>query len=220
MADEKGMESIDPKEIMTDMTLQEEKQLQRFIEKDMPGLSSVSDEKVAECFSMYMKGKSYTELSTSLRLKKPIILFLSKKNDWYEKKNDYISAIQENIQGKLINTKIESANFLTDVINAYHKIMEHKIRDALARGDKPSEFMDSKEMNVYFKAIDSLEKLLPKKGSDARQAAFNINVSGDAKVKTDKDGKSLSIECGASTEQTTKDVLAGLAKIFKESQKN
>jgi hypothetical protein len=203
-------------DIITDMTFKEEEDLQKFIEKDMPGLTSVTDDKIGELFSMYMKGKSYTELSTSLGIKKSAILFISKKNNWYEKKIEYLTAIQDTIQSKLLQTKIESAGFLTDIIQAYHKIMERKMKEALANGEKPSEFMDPKELSTYFRAIDSLEKLLPKPMSG--KGGMNINIAGEARVEASEDGKTVNINANASKSDDVKQILAHLADLAKKSK--
>lgn len=214
----KDIEVANPSEIMTDMSLQEEKELNKFIQADMPGLNSVSDDKIAESFSMYMKGKSYTELTRSLKIKKPVLLFISQRDKWYEKKTEYLEAIQSNITDKLLQTKVESANFLTDVIGAYHKIMEDKIAEALAKGLKPTEFMDPKELSTYFRAIDTLEKIIPRAGQDSeRKSIFNLNIQGNAEVEASEDGKTVKVK--SISEGSNKEVLAALAKLEKYGKK-
>jgi hypothetical protein len=209
---------VDITQIKTDLTFQEEQELQKFVEKDMPGLSSVEDDKIVQIFSMYMKGKSYTELSQHLKIKKPIVLCLSKQNNWYEKKMEYYESIQKNIQERLIQTKIESVNFLADIVGMYHKVLGEKVAHAMATGEKVIEFMDSKELAVYFRALEAMEKQVLKKDNNDNENTRkgpNIFISGNAKTKVSADGNTLEIESG-----NTADILKNLAELAKANKKS
>jgi hypothetical protein len=212
--DNKGL--IDPKEIKTDMTFEEEQDLQKFVEKDMPGLSAVTDDQLAQLFSMYMKGKTYTEIAQAMKVKKQVLLCLSHQNDWYLKKAEYYNAIQKNIQNRLIQTKIDSVNFLADVIGAYHKDLGDKVAKVLATGGKITEFLDGKEMTVYFRALEKIENMAtPKRDPGEGKPGININISGDAKTKVSDDGKTLEIESSS-----TGEILKNLANLTKANKKD
>ena len=215
MSDEETKDITPASEINTDLNHEEELALEKFIAIDMPGLTSVEDDKVAELFSMYMKGKSYAELASSLKVKKPIVLFLSKQNSWYEKKMRYLTSIQDNIEAKLIQSKIESLNFLTDIVGAYHKIMEQKLIEGLAKGLKPAEFLDPKELTVYFRALEAIDKTMPKQKKDSAGNPMQINIHGNAKTKVSEDGKTLEIESG-----DTASILKALAELTKNNKKD
>jgi len=215
MSNDKIKDITPASEIDTDLNHEEDLALEKFIEKDMPGLTSVEDDKIGELFSMYMKGKSYAELASSLKVKKPIILFLSKQNDWYRKKMNYLTSIQDNIESKLLQTKIESLNFLTDIVGVYHKVMAEKIVEGLAQGKKPAEFLDAKELTVYFRALEAIEKTMPKQPRDPSGNPMTVNIVGNAKTKVSDDGKTLEIESG-----DTGSILKALAEMTKTNKKD
>ena len=211
----KDIDIIDVTKISTDFNYEEELALEKFVEKDMPGLTSVEDDTIADLFSMYMKGKSYSELANSLKVKKPIILCLSKQHDWYNKKMNYLTNIQDNIESKLIQTKIESLNFLTDIVGVYHKVMAEKIVEGLAKGKKPDEFLDAKELTIYFRALEAIEKTMPKQPKDNQGNPMTVNIHGNAKTKVSSDGKTLEIESG-----DTGSILKALAELTKNNKKD
>lgn len=213
---EENKDIVDVTEISTDFTFQEETELQKFVEKDMPGLTSVTDDKLTQLFSMYMKGKSYTEISQHLKVKKPVILCLSKQNGWYDKKVEYYNAIQANIQDRLLQTKIESTKFLADIVGYYHSTMGAKVEQALADGKKISELMDSKEFAVYFRALEALEKGSGK-SVDPGGKGPTINIHGGAKTTVSEDGKTLEIDTSSGE---VGDILKSLAELTKARKKD
>jgi len=215
MSDDKK-DIIDISKIDTDLSYKEEKELQEFIKEDMPGLSSVEDTTIGGMLSMYMKGKSYSELSSHFSTKKKIVLFIAKQNDWYIKKTEYLTTIQDNIQSRLTQTKIESINFLTDIVGAYHKIMAEKLAEGMASGKRPSEFLEPKEMQTYFKALDAIDKAIPKQLDSNAPSPMTVNIHGDSKTKVSEDGKTLEIESGGNAGN----VLKELARLVKANKKD
>jgi len=92
------------------------------------------------------------------------------------------------------------------------------VAHAMATGDKVMEFMDSKELAIYFRALEAMEKHVLKKDSDdgkQNSKGPNIFISGDAKTKISADGKTLEIESGS-----TADILKNLAELTKANKKD
>jgi hypothetical protein len=202
-----------------DFTAKEQQSLDTFISNGCMGLDVlVQDEhKVNSMFSLYMAGKNYTEISKITKVKKDLVLYMSKKMTWYEKRMDYLDSIQNKIVHKLANTRTESLNFITDLINLHHKFYGEEINRYLQTGDRGIiEDLDLKPLAQYFKSIEILEKILNPtnvnpRGEGKKGTTININTSGG-------EVKQVNEEVIEITSGTTGDILKKMAEI-KDKQK-
>ena len=204
---------MDLSKIDNDFTDEEVKRINNFVSNGSIGLESlVKDEyKINSLFGMYMAGKNYTEISKISRVKKDLVLYMSAKMKWYEKRMEYLDDIQNKMTDKLKNTRIQSLNFISDLINFHHKYYGDEINEYLRTNDKSIvDNLDLKALSQYFKSIEILEKILNPSNvnrNGGSGATININAAG-SKIETSED----SIEI-TPNDSNTGELLKALAKI-------
>lgn len=202
-----------------DFTEDEANKVNTFVQNGCQGLDVlVADEhKINNMFSLYMSGKNYTEISKITKTKKNLVLYMSAKMNWYEKKMEHINDIQKSMTSKLSNTKTRSLNFIADLINVHHKYYGEKMDEYLRTNDRTIiENLDLKQLSQYFKSIEILEKLLSPaniRNNTGNGTTVNVNAPDGAQVKQ-LDDKTLEITPGS-----TGNILEELAKLKDEQKK-
>jgi hypothetical protein len=199
-----------------DFTEEEAKRINTFVSNGLIGLESIvkDEHRVNSLFGLYMSGKGYEEISKVSKVKKDIVLYLSAKMKWYEKRMEYLENIQRQMTQKLTHTRIESLNFITDLITCHHKYYGDEINKYLQTNDRTIiENLDMKALGQYFKSIEVLEKVLnptnvTRGGSGT---TININAAG-SKVEATNDAIEI-------TPNNTGDILKALATIKDKKKK-
>ena len=129
-----------------------------------------------------MSGKTYIEISKISRVKKDLVLYMAAKMKWYEKRMEYLDDIQKNITKKVTETRVESLNFISSLINMHHKYYGDAINQYLRTGDRDIiDGLDLKQLTQYFKSIEMLEKILNPSNinrSGGSNTTVNINAAG------------------------------------------
>jgi len=208
---------MDLTNIDNDFDEKEVERINTYVKHGCMGLETiVKDEtKMASLFSLYMAGKTYTEIATIGGAKKNIVLYLSAKMRWYEKRMEYLSDIEKNMTKKMTETRIESMNFITSLIGFHHKYYGDEINKYMATNDRTIiDGLDLKSLGQYFKSIEILEKIMNPtnvRTGGGSGATININAAG-ADIKTDKD----TIEI---TPSNTGNILQALADMKKKADK-
>lgn len=208
---------MDLSKIDNDFTDTEVEKINTYVSNGCIGLETlVKDEhKVNNLFALYMSGKTYTEISKISRVKKDVVLYMAAKMRWYEKRMEYLDDIQKNITKKVTETRVESLNFISSLINMHHKYYGDAINDYLRTGDRDIvESLDLKQLTQYFKSIELLEKILNPSNVNrggGSNTTVNINAAG-GKIEQ-VDDKTIEI-----TSDSTGDILKKLAEI-KDSNK-
>jgi hypothetical protein len=208
---------MDLKKIDNDFTEDEIERINTYVSNGSAGLESVvkDEHRMNTLFGLYMAGKTYEEISKISRVKKDIVLYLSAKMKWYEKRMEYLEDIQRQMTKKLSHTRIESLNFISDLINCHHKYYGDEINRYLETNDRTIiQNLDLKSLTQYFKSIEILEKILNptniSKGGGSG-TTININATGS---KIDATDDSIEI-----TPSNTGDILKALANL-KDKKKN
>jgi hypothetical protein len=208
---------MDLSKIDNDFTDEEVERVNAYVSNGSAGLEVVvkDEHKMNSLFGLYMAGKTYEEISKISRVKKDIVLYLSAKMRWYEKRMEYLEDIQRQMTKKLSHTRIESLNFISDLINCHHKYYGDEINRYLQTNDRTIiENLDLKSLTQYFKSIEILEKILNPanvtKGGGSG-TTININAAGS---KIDATDDSIEI-----TPSNTGDILKALANL-KDKKKN
>lgn len=208
---------MDLSKIDNDFTEEEAQRINTFVANGSIGLETlVKDEhKVNSLFGLYMAGKTYTEISKISRVKKDLVLYMSAKMKWYEKRMEYLDDIQNQMTQKLKNTRVQSLNFISDLINFHHKYYGDEINEYLRTNDKSIiDNLDLKALSQYFKSIEILEKILNPSNVNrgGSGATININAVG-SKIEADEN----TIEITPRNSDTA-DLLKALAKIKDEKK--
>lgn len=208
---------MDLKKIDNDFTEDEVERINTYVSNGSAGLESIvkDEHRMNTLFGLYMAGKTYEEISKISRVKKDIVLYLSAKMKWYEKRMEYLEDIQRQMTKKLSHTRIESLNFISDLINCHHKYYGDEINRYLETNDRTIiQNLDLKSLTQYFKSIEILEKILNptniSKGGGSG-TTININATGS---KIDATDDSIEI-----TPSNTGDILKALANL-KDKKKN
>jgi hypothetical protein len=209
---------MDLSKIDNDFTNEEVIRINTFVENGCMGLETlVKDEhKVNGLYGLYMSGKTYIEISKISRVKKDLVLYMSAKMKWYEKRMEYLNDIQNNMTKKLTDTRVESLNFIANLISVHHKYYGEEMDEYLRTGDKTIiENLDLKQLSQYFKSIEILEKILnPANVRPGGGSGMNVNVNApDGATLTQVDNKTLEIKPG-----NTGDILKALSKSKKDKE--
>lgn len=208
---------MDLSKIDNDFTDDEVGRINTYVSNGCIGLEGlVKDEyKVNNLFTLYMTGKTYTEISKICRVKKDMVLYMAAKMRWYEKRMEYLNDIQNNITKKITETRTESLNFIASLISMHHKYYGDAINDYLKTGDRTIiDGLDLKQLTQYFKSIEILEKILNPSNinrSGGSNTTVNINTPG-GKIEQ-IDDKTIEITPG-----NTGDALRALAKLKDEKK--
>lgn len=208
---------MDLSKIDNDFTDEEVEKINTYVSNGSVGLEVVvrDEHKTNSLFGLYMAGKSYEEISKISRVKKDIVLYLSAKMRWYEKRMEYLEDIQRQITKKLSHTRVESLNFISDLINCHHKYYGDEINKYLQTNDRTIiDNLDLKSLAQYFKSIEILEKMLnPTNVSKGAGSGTTININA-AGSKIDATDNAIEI-----TSSNTGDILKALASL-KDKKKN
>jgi len=207
-----------------DMTVDDKELLSEYMRNNCPNLINIKESDVVQWFQLYMAGKTYTEIAKITNRKKELILYMANKLEWHNKRLKHYSEMSDNLWSKLTKTKIQSADTLTTMLNCLNKYYGEKFNKYLATNDKTIiEALDTKNLSQYYKAVDSLEKLLVsllKSDGDDPKSPINILVQGNATIQQSQGEESLNKnktmdEC---TEEDVSKALDFIAKI-KRKQK-
>lgn len=179
---------MDLSKIDNDFQEDEVEKINTFVANGCIGLATLAaDEfKINNMFSLYMQGRTYTEISKIAKVKKDLVLYMAAKLNWYEKRMEYINDIQIKMTGKLKNTRVESLNFIANLVQFMHKYYGDEFNQYLMTGDKTIiEELDLKMLNQYFKSIEVLEKLLNPSNVNrgGSNTTVNVNAPDGAEVK-------------------------------------
>lgn len=210
---------MDLSKVDNDFQDDEIERINTYVSNGCIGLESVvsDDAKIASMFALYMQGRTYTEISKISKTKKDIVLYLGAKFNWYEKRMEYINDIQNKITKKLVTTRVESLNFISNLIGFMHKYYGDEFNKFMLTGDRDIiDNLDLKMLSQYFKSIEILEKLMnpanvkPPKNSGA---TVKINAPNGAKVEQLSDN-TLEI-----TPSNSGDILKKLAEMKENQEK-
>lgn len=181
------IQKIDPPKNIGDFTPEEKQSLDNFISNGCPGLSRVTDTLTFKWFELYMSGKSYTEIAQICKDKKDLIMYISHKTNWHDKKIAYLNSITSNLTQKVENAKIESTNTVATIVSSMNKYFGDKFNNYLATNDKSIiEDLDSKLLEKYYKSLEILDKLFDpanKNIGQGNKTEVNVNVGNNATVK-------------------------------------
>lgn len=145
----------------TDLTASQQDALTKFQEAGLPGIGRISEAAVFQWFNLYIAGKNYEEISEITKSDIAPILYMSNKYGWLERKMGHYNNIVNKLDNRVQAIKLESAEFILDVITMIHKAHGGKITEFLQTGNR--EILKDVNLGVldkYFKSIEALGKLM------------------------------------------------------------
>ena len=173
----------------TDIMESEMVKVNQFIEDGLPGLVNITDSQMYRMYDLYLTGSTYSEISSTLNIKKVIILYLSHNSGWYTSKKEYLSEVQEKIKNRVVESKLRSHVFMLQLVQSWQKKIGHKMTAFLATNDPAHmDEIDLKEVAQLMKAIEMVNDLdSTGKGSNGKASPIGINV-GNNGVTIEKSG--------------------------------
>jgi len=167
----------------TDFSELDIQKIEKFKEEGLPGLANVGDTTIVKCLELYLNGKTYSQISNLARIKKPIVLYLSQKFNWFLIKKEYFQDLVENIQQRTLETKIASQDFLLQLIQFWQLKIGKSINRFLLTGDEgASKEIDLKEIDKYLKTLEILYRLTGEKTASDKPAV-GLNLGEGVTVK-------------------------------------
>ena len=174
---DKKDEIVDPTSEVTDLTSDQIERVKAFMEKGTPGIASIDDSKMWRMMELYLSGKSYNNISRTMGIEKDIVLYLSHKMNWTNRKREFLIEMSNNIQERLLETRLVSQNFLIDLTSYWHKKLGSRIQKYSITGDeKDSEGVSKQDIAMYLKTLEMLGKAIgPNKDSDDKPSPVSLN---------------------------------------------
>ena len=203
-------------EFADDMTIEEKKAVAEYRANGLPGLVKIEESDIAQCFNLYMSGKTYTEIAMEVKKNKEMILYLSEHGTWHEKRMAQYSEIALHLADKIQKTKIQSADTIANLIAGTGKYINEQVtKFQKTNNAEVLKDIDSKVLTSYFKSIEALDKLI---GSKGKGGVPNVNIdmtgnTGKTEIKEQEDGVEIT------TTNESGDTLSLLARYKKEKNK-
>lgn len=157
----------------TDIVGRDQERLQEFMEQGLPGMANVDEASVAKMFDFYCAGKTYNQISGLMRTPKPLVLYLSHKLDWYHARQEYLQDLESNIRRRVIEAKLQSQDFLLQMIQMWHKKIGAKMNRYMTTDNEEfSNQINLKELDRYLKTLELLQKSIgaPMGGGEGSKA--------------------------------------------------
>lgn len=198
-----------------DMSEVEVEELQTFLDSGCPGLSKISESDIFQWFQLYMFGKTYTEISIATRKQKQHVLFMSYKQDWFEKKMRHVEDLLNNIEDKVKKIKLESLNTVSTIVASLGQYYGDKFTKYMVSKDESIiENLDTKLLSQYYKSIETVDKVIGNSVSSSSPESgplVNLNFnSSDAEVK----------QIDANTLEITDSQAGNLLKLLAKAKKS
>lgn len=143
-----------------DFTMKDLETIEKFKEAGMLGLHTLKDTDVERCMALYMDGKSYRQIAGVLKIKKDVILFLAHKFKWWELRKEYLDELQATLRDKVMESKLQSQEFLLELVLAYQKKISKNVHQYLRTDNQEfADRIDQKDITTICKVMELLHRL-------------------------------------------------------------
>ena len=178
-----------------DFTIKDLELIQKFKDDGMLGLHTLKDTDVERMLSLYMDGKSYRQVAMIANIKKVVVMFLAHKFGWYELRRDYLDELHASIKDKVIESKLESQEFLLELSQFYKKRIGKDINKYLKTDNEEyAKKIDGKDIGTYLKVTELLYRLTNENiGTNNDKALVGLNGLGEGMTITKTGTNSVEI---------------------------
>lgn len=153
--------------------------IKAYEEAGLPAVATVDDKKMASMLEMYLSGKTYRQIATTMQIKKEIVLYMSYKFKWFDLRNEYLVDLESSMRGRVLEAKIVNQDFLLQLQAMWQKKIGSKISKYLATDNEEfANEIDLKEVDKYLKTVELLQKLAAegKAPSDSNRPMVGVNA--------------------------------------------
>jgi hypothetical protein len=154
------------------------------VKAEEEGVRPISPTLAAGMFQLFLEGYSCAEIAKNNKpFKEGEILFLRKKFNWDSEKNKYVQDLNVQIRDKLMKQKLESLEFLTNMLSVTHRAGKEKMLKYLQTGD-PKDLPETwvSGPKSYKDVLEAIQKLT---GED-RISRQEIKSESNIKVTTEQ----------------------------------
>lgn len=201
---------------ITDISEKDMEKVSKFMSDGLPGLAKLAESDFHRMTEMYMSGSTYHQISNATGHSRSIILYLSHTFGWYLARREYLHELQEKVKSRIIDSKLESKDFLLLYIQASQKRLGKNLKKYLATDDESHvNEINLKEVGQLLKTIEVLQGLDSEgKDSKGRTPAVGLNFPDGVTIERSGDNK-LTI---SPKEKTVGDMLKKFAEKRREEQ--
>lgn len=178
MSDKKTEVAVMPH---ADFTFKDLELIDKFKENGMLGLHTLKDTDCERCMGLYMDGKTYRQIAQVTKINKSVILFLAHKFSWFELRKDYLDELQATLKDKVMESKLQSQEFLLELVSAYQKKIAKNVHQYL-RTDNTEFFdkVDQKDITVVLKVMELLHRISAENlANPGDKSLVSLNGMGD-----------------------------------------
>lgn len=180
-----------PAIIETDIIESDMIKVKEYAQNELPGLSEISNIQLERMYNLYLSGSTYSQIASTLNIKKTIIQYVSHTTGWYDSKKSYLREVQEQIKTRVNDSKLKNKDFMLLLVQAYRKKLSTKFNTYLATDDdQHMADIDLKEIGLVMKAIEIVDNL-DESGKDpkGKTPAVGINVGNGVTVEKTGENK-------------------------------
>ena len=158
MSDEN--KSINTEVVQNDFTQKDLEVIQSYQAAGLPGVAILDEKKIGSMMDMYLSGRTYRQISTTMSIKKEIVLYISHKFNWFDLRQDYLKDMETSMRGRIMEAKIMDQDFLLELQAMWRKKIGAKARKYMATDSEEfANEIDLKEVDKYLKTVEILQKL-------------------------------------------------------------
>lgn len=176
--------SVEEVKYPLDMSAKDVEDLKRFQEDGMPGLSTaLTKEKIEAAISMYLSGSSFTEISMTLQIKRPLVLYVAYTNKFYDMKMDFYTNLLTQVKEKTEVATVRGVDFLADFMASIENYYRDIIKQyTLTKDKRLIDSADFENVKLYMKCLDYI-KDFNKPAGDKKSSPLGLNVPQGATLR-------------------------------------
>jgi hypothetical protein len=164
----------------TDIVGKDADDLKVFKEAGMPDIGSASQEDTMRMFELYLSGKSYGQISGIMRTKREIVLYLSERYVWYDKRREQDRDLEAHMKNRIFKVGLRSQDVMIQFLeNCNRKFMRMLNSQAAGNNDAANQ-INLKEYETYLKTQALLQKSI--EAPTPKGPLVGINVGDGATV--------------------------------------
>lgn len=158
MSDEKKLEL--KSKPASDMSKSDLEAIAAYIEEGTPGLENIDSASMKKMADAYIEGMTYRQVSSLMRLKKPVILFCADRFGWYAARREYFDDMNLTIKDRLIDAKLENKDFSMQISQFFKKKIGIPMQKFYETGNIDfANMVSNKDVDQYRKWVELLHKL-------------------------------------------------------------
>lgn len=190
MSDEKQVATMP----FADFTMKDLEIIEKFKEDGMIGLHTLVESDHERMMSLYLDGKSYRQIALLTKKHKSVVLFLAHKLKWFELRKEYLDELKATLPDKILDSKIQSQEFLMELIMAYRKKIGRNINEYL-RTDNVEfhDRIDKNDVMTVMKVMELLHKLNSENLGNTDKSMVSLNGLAEGVTITKTGNNSVEI---------------------------